>query len=145
MTTEQLEQLKSVLVANNYHLTQARKKTFELLVHPEPQSIREILIKNNGAVDRVTIYRNIDLFEKLGIVHRLYVGWKFKLELSDKFIPHHHHLSCLRCHKIIDIQDEHSIDEFIKTVSARFNFEPQQHHFEVSGYCDKCRAEGDVS
>lgn len=139
MTSEQLEQLKSVLTDNNYHLTQARKKTFELLVHPEPQSIREILARNNGTIDRVTIYRNIDLFEKLGIVHRLYVGWKFKLELSDKFIPHHHHLSCLQCHKIIDIQGEDSIDAFIKKVSAQFGFQPLQHHFEVSGLCKNCQ------
>ncbi len=140
MTDEQQEQLKAVLAKGNHHLTQARLKTFELLVHPEPQSIREILSKNNGDIDRVTIYRNIDLFEKLGIVHRLYVGWKFKLELSDQFIPHHHHLSCLQCQKIIDIEGEQSIDEFIKKVSAQFNFLPQQHHFEVSGYCHDCQA-----
>lgn len=144
MTEEQLKQLKSVLTDNNYHLTQARQKTFELLVHPEPQSIREILARNNGAIDRVTIYRNIDLFEKLGIVHRLYVGWKFKLELSDKFIPHHHHLSCLKCHKIIDIQGEDSIDAFIKKVSAQFNFQPSQHHFEVSGLCEDCQTKRTV-
>lgn len=97
MSSEYLVQFKKTLAAGNHHITTARLTTFNLLISPEPQSIAEIQAKAKGAVDRVSIYRSIDLFEKLGIVHRIYVGWKYKIELSDQFMAHHHHLSCLGC------------------------------------------------
>ena len=120
-------------------MTAAREATFKLLISPEPQSISQILAKASGKVDRVSVYRNIEVFEKLGIVHRIYVGWKYKIELSDEFIAHHHHLSCLGCGKIIDIEDEKHIDDFIREVAEKFGFEPRRHQFEVDGYCVDCQ------
>lgn len=140
MSVESTAALKTILVKNGYHITNAREVTFGLLVNPEPQSIKTILKKAEGKVDRVSVYRNIDLFEKLGIVRRIYVGWKYKIELSDTFMPHHHHLSCLNCGKIIDIQDEKHIAEFIAQISAQFQFTPRTHQFEIDGYCNECSA-----
>lgn len=138
MTDKDLSTFQAILIDKGYRLTSAREKTFKLLASPEPQSIKEILLKARGSVDRVSIYRNIELFEKLGIVHRIYIGWKYKLELSDEFISHHHHLSCLDCGKVIDIEDEKHIDEFIRTVSSKVGFTPRRHLFEVDGYCLNC-------
>ncbi len=137
-----MEHLKQILIENSYHVTGARLATFQLLASPEPQSINEILAKAGDRVDRVSVYRNIELFEKLGIVHRIYIGWKYKLELSDQFIAHHHHLVCLGCGKVIDIEDEKHIDEFIQTVAAKVGFQPRSHQFEVDGYCKECLAKG---
>lgn len=138
MSTDDINNFKEILSSNGYRLTDAREATFKLLISPEPQSISQILAKANGKVDRVSVYRNIEVFEKLGIVHRIYVGWKYKIELSDEFIAHHHHLSCLECGKIIDIEDEKHIDDFIQQVAKKFGFEPRRHQFEVDGYCKQC-------
>lgn len=129
---------KDILTANGYKITKARIDTFNLLVSPEPQSISQILVRANGTVDRVSVYRNIELFEKLGIVHRIYIGWKYKIELSDDFISHHHHLSCIKCGVMVDIKDEAHIDDFIKSVAAEANFIPRNHLFEIDGYCQEC-------
>lgn len=120
-------------------MTNAREATFNLLISPEPQSISHILARADGKVDRVSVYRNIELFEKLGIAHRVYVGWKYKIELSDDFIAHHHHLSCLGCGKIIDIEDEKHIDDFIEEMAKKVDFKPRRHQFEVDGYCVDCQ------
>ncbi len=138
MSADDMNNFKQILSSNGYRQTDAREATFKLLIDPEPQSISQILHKANGTVDRVSVYRNIELFEKLGIVHRIYVGWKYKIELSDEFIAHHHHLSCLTCGKIIDIEDEQHIDDFIHEVSRKFGFTPRRHQFEVDGYCKNC-------
>lgn len=140
MSLDNIALFKEILASNNSHFTRARAATFELLFSPEPQSIKEILAKAKGRADRVSVYRNIDLFEKLGIVHRVYVGWKYKLELSDQFIAHHHHLSCRGCGKVIDIEDEQHIEEFIQEVSGKFGFKPLRHQFEIEGYCKECKA-----
>lgn len=140
MTDTNMTQFTRILANNGYRLTAARQKTFQLLANPEPQSIRDILVKADGAVDRVSVYRNIELFEKLGIVHRIYIGWKYKLELSDAFVAHHHHLSCLRCGTVIDIEDEQHIDDFIHNIADKFGFAPRRHQFEIDGYCKQCQS-----
>lgn len=139
MSSDDTIQFQQILTDNKSHITKARKATFELLINPEPQTIGEIQSKAKGIIDRVSVYRNIELFEKLGIVHRVYVGWKYKLELSDQFIAHHHHLSCLGCGKVIDVADEQYIDKFIKQVADKFEFLPRRHQFEIDGYCKDCR------
>jgi Fur family ferric uptake transcriptional regulator len=138
MSTDDIHNFRQIIANNGYRLTDAREATFRLLVSSEPQSVRELLKKAYGSIDRVSVYRSLSLFEKLGIVHRIYVGWKYKLELSDEFVEHHHHLSCLDCGKVIDIQDEKHIDEFIDSVAAKVGFKPRRHQFEVDGYCKEC-------
>lgn len=139
MTADDLALFRKILADNGHQVTKAREATFRLLISREPQSMNEILAKAAGAVDRVSVYRNIDVFEKIGLVHRIYIGWKYKLELSDTFVGHHHHLSCLKCGAIIDIEDEKHIDEFIHDIAARFGFQPRRHQFEVDGYCQRCQ------
>lgn len=138
MKTDDIMRFRKVLAENGYQITRAREATFRLLISPEPQSMNEILEKAKGLVDRVSVYRNIDVFEKIGLVHRVYIGWKYKLELSDEFVGHHHHLSCLKCGKVIDIEDEKHIDEFIHEIAHKFHFQPRRHQFEIDGYCEEC-------
>ena len=138
MANDNISAFHQLLKQNNQRITKARETTFKLLINHEPQTIRQIQAKAAGSVDRVSIYRSIDLFEKLGIVHRVYVGWKYKLELSDQFMPHHHHLSCLGCGKIINIQDEAHIDTFVSEITQRYGFKPERHQFEIEGYCASC-------
>lgn len=143
MSSDNLQRFRELLTERNHRITHAREQTFRLLLHPEPQSVKELLERANETIDRVTIYRNLDLFEKLGIVHRIYVGWKYKLELSDEFVAHHHHLSCLSCGLMIDIADEAHIDTFIGEISAKYGFTPRRHQFEIDGYCRSCTAKAD--
>jgi len=130
---------KSVLNDHGYSLTKARQTVFELLISPEPQSMGELTKKAMGKLDRASVYRNVALFEQLGIVHRIYIGWKYKLELSDDFLAHHHHLSCLRCGKVIDIHDDTGVEEFIETVTKKIGFIPRRHQLEVDGVCGDCK------
>lgn len=138
MAIDELAQFRLILRNQAHQVTKTRELVFKLLLSPEPQTINEILRKANGTVDRVSVYRNLDLFEKLGIAHRIYIGWKYKIELSDEFTGHHHHLSCLKCGKVIDIEDEKHIDDFIQEISSKFGFQPRRHQFEVDGYCKEC-------
>lgn len=139
MSTDDTEKFNRILQSNGYRTTVPRRKTFQLLAKSEPQSIRQLLKKAGDDIDRVTLYRNIELFEKLDIAHRVYIGWKYKIELSEDFVEHHHHLSCLGCGKVIDIDDEKHIDDFIQNVASKFNFVPRRHQFEIDGYCEDCR------
>ena len=136
--TSDLELLRKTLKDRGYRVTKARETVFKLLANSTPQTISQLIDKANDKVDRVSIYRNIEIFEEIGIVRRIYIGWKYKLELSDQFISHHHHLSCLSCGKVIDIEEEKHIDRFINNITSKFSFTPARHQFEIEGYCSKC-------
>ena len=138
MTSENMVRFKQLLVTNSCHVTKSRIMIFELIVQNRPQSLRNLLKLSKGTVDRVSLYRNIALFEKLGIVQRVHIGWKYKIELTDFFVAHHHHLSCLGCGKVVDIEDEKNISSFIHKVVKQYDFKPLRHQFEIEGYCKAC-------
>lgn len=137
--------LKEVLSRAGYSITNARKIVFDLLLEQEPQSIHQLIIRANHSIDRASIYRTISLFETLGVAQRVYVGWKYKWELTDKFSYHHHHLSCLACGIIIPIHDDSAIKTFITKTSQQYGFNPERHQFEIYGYCQDCKSSAKVA
>jgi Fur family transcriptional regulator, ferric uptake regulator len=138
MTTDHETQFRQILTRSSQSATKARLYIFGLLLGGQPQSMKQLIEKAAGEVDRVSIYRNIELFERLGIVKKVYIGWKYKVELSDMFTSHHHHLLCLGCGKVVDIEDEKHIESFIEGVAKEQGFTVRSHQFEIEGYCQDC-------
>lgn len=91
-----------------------------------------------GKVDRATVYRTIELFERLGIVRRLNIGWKYKIELSDLFTGHHHHMFCTNCGRMFELPENPMLETMIDTVAAKSAFSPRGHQLEVYGLCANC-------
>lgn len=136
---EKLAILTDVLKRNGYSVTKPRCRVFEMLVDAEPQSMHDIYVKVAGSVDRVSLYRIIRLFEEIGVAQRIYVGWKYKLELTDIFSHHHHHISCISCHKLIVIKEDAEIEKLIHEIANRYNVIATNHQLEVQGYCADCK------
>lgn len=105
----------------------------------DPQSMQVLISRAAGQLDRATIYRTVELFEKLGIAHRLNIGWKYKIELSDIFTGHHHHMRCTKCGKILELPPNSMLETMIDTVAARTKFAPRNHSLEIYGLCPACR------
>ncbi len=132
--------LKKVLRNNNYSVTVVRQFVFELLLDHEPQSMHELADRAKGQVDRASLYRTIGLFENLGIAQRVYVGWKYKVELTDIFDHHHHHLSCLSCSKLVALKEDDAIERLIHSLAEANGMTAERHQLEIQGYCQACRA-----
>lgn len=120
-------------------MTAARQRVCALLWGQDPQSMHELTLRSHGDIDRASLYRAIRLFEQLGLVQRVYIGWKYKVELSDIFTHHHHHISCLDCGKIVAITEEDAIERLIAQLAAKHGFAARGHQLEVHGYCAECR------
>jgi Fe2+ or Zn2+ uptake regulation protein len=133
-----LNSFKDRLKENKLSVTKTRLEIFELLYKKEPQSIHELLDKSNAHFDRVTLYRIINLFEKINVSQRVYSGWKYKIELTDSFSGHHHHLTCLTCVAIIPIAEDEHVERLIFKLAEDQGFAPQGHQLEIQGYCQKC-------
>jgi Fur family transcriptional regulator, ferric uptake regulator len=130
--------LQKLLKDSGHSVTTPRKVVCDLLWHQEPLSMHELTLRSKGKIDRASLYRTLALFENLGLVQRIYIGWKYKVELSDVFTHHHHHLSCLGCGKIVAITEEDEIERLITAVAQGHGFTPRGHQLEVTGYCAAC-------
>jgi Fur family ferric uptake transcriptional regulator len=136
----QTDTLKVILRQQDFSLTRPRKLIFDFLLNSEPLTIQQVTKGVRDEVDRATVYRTVELFEKTGIVQRVNFGWKYKIELSDIFKAHHHHMQCTKCGKIITLPANSMLETMIDTVAAKANFSPRGHSLEIYGLCPSCQS-----
>jgi Fur family ferric uptake transcriptional regulator len=129
-----------VLKNHGHSLTKQRRDLFVLLRDEHHMTLASLIERAKMKMDQASVYRALAIFEQLGIVQRINIGgWKYKLELSDKFEAHHHHLTCLQCHKIIGIYGD-EVESLVQRVSAMHNFRSVEHQLDIQGYCEECAA-----
>ncbi len=129
---------KTTLRTNNHSVTKTRLIVFNLLKGQEPISMNSLLRIGKNRFDRASLYRTINLFEEIGVAHRVNLGWKYKIELTDKFAHHHHHLSCTNCGRVIPIREDDELEKLIIQISDTHNFSASKHQIEIQGLCSKC-------
>lgn len=138
MTNEQ-EMFITALKNSRNSVTRTRKSVFEALLQKEPQSISELHQALKNKLDRASLYRTIDLFERLGIVQRLQIGWKYKIELSDTYNYHHHHITCSKCAMTIPVREDLTLEASIKSLAKEYGFNNVSHQLEIRGMCQNCQ------
>lgn len=133
------EEFKKILKKNELRLSEARLALYEFLAkHDRPLSTNKLVTSLSAHSDRASIYRNIELFEKIGIINKVYTGWKYRVELSEKFRPHHHHLTCTSCGKIIPIHLGEKMEKAILNFGDKHGFKITDHQIELRGLCKNC-------
>ena len=136
---ERLEEVRRSL-AGRASVTYQREVVFWALLDKEPMSMNQLIeICIEQGIDRASVYRTVTLFEKLGIVQRLQIGWKYKLELSDSFQRHHHHLTCLKCGRMIPFDEDPALEKKLLQIARAEKFTMQGHQLEIQGLCQDCR------
>lgn len=130
---------ENLLKENKNVVTSVRRAIFlELLNAGEPVDMSTLLDSLSANLDRASVYRNIELFEKLGIIHKVHSGWKYKIELSDKFQTHHHHFTCDHCGSVISLTESPNIEKNILSLAKKNNLRLKSHSLELRGYCPSC-------
>lgn len=130
--------LKHTLQDEGYSMTKTRRQVFSALADSDALSMDQLARKLQHKMDRSSIYRTIELFEKLGIVNRLQIGWKYKLELSEAFAGHHHHATCLNCNKVIAFEENPELENDIHDLAENLGFKLTSHTLELRGLCPEC-------
>lgn len=123
-----MEKLKNRLKQAGYKLTRPRLLILGCLANSHrPMSARG-LFKKIKIFDQASVYRTLNLFEKLHLVNAELANKEKIYCLADK--PHHH-IVCRKCGYSERIKCHHSFGNFK-------NFKDLAHQFVVSGLCNKC-------
>jgi len=131
-------------------LTKPRQVILDILNntqrHLSAEEIWEEAPKISSNVGLSTIYRNLELLVRIGLVWKFDAGDnKSRYEIAKRSDEnHHHHLICKKCNGIIDYSA--SVDnekDFIemreKNLSSKYNFKIENHCIDFFGLCYKCR------
>lgn len=137
-------QLRQILTHNKFSLSAPRRLVFKTLLAHQPVSMAELTGRLAGQADRASVYRCVKLYEELGIVHRINIGWKYKLELSDLFNDHHHHAHCQQCGMITNLPISQELEILISSLARRAGFQENTHQLELYGLCAKCLGMTDI-
>jgi Fur family ferric uptake transcriptional regulator len=119
--------------------TTERKELFSLLLaQKSPHTVAQLVKAAEGFADRSTVYRTLELFEKIGVSIRVYTGWKYKVELSDTYSHHHHHMLCTNCDAIISLEESDGFMNELKKLEDEYGFQATSHSLELQGLCRAC-------
>lgn len=119
--------------------TKSRRIVFHLLSSSQkPLTATEVVNKSNGAMDKTTVYRTLDTFNKIGIAKQVNIGWKQKYELSDVFSHHHHHMTCIVCGKVISFEESYKLLAELERLEEAYRFIIDEHTIELRGRCNSC-------
>ena len=109
--------------------------------HRECDDIFLSLRERQIQVSRATIYRTLDVLEKVGFVRKMDIG-DGRLRYESKIEhPHHDHMVCLQCGRIIEFVDL-EIESRQVMVSKKYGFKLSSHSHQLYGTCADCQQKG---
>src|SRR5678816_3374536 len=125
-----------------HKVTGPRQAVLNLLrAQAHPMSAKEIFTAlPRKECDLATVYRSMRLLERMGMVKRFDFGdgtARFEL-LEEGDDGHHHHLVCIRCAEIVEL-DECSMTELEERIATRNGFKAVTHKLEFFGLCPGCQ------
>lgn len=138
-----LEEFKKILKTSGLKYTKQRESLLKLLYnneeHNTPDELYEALkaMDPNQNIGIATIYRTLNLLEESGMVTSISFGSAGKkFELANK--PHHDHMICKSCNKIIEFQDD-TIEQKQLKIAKEHGFKLSSHLMQLYGTCKDCQ------
>ncbi|GBD84608.1 ferric uptake regulation protein [bacterium BMS3Abin02] len=137
------EALVRDLRSEGLRITAARRAMCDALaasrdVHLNATEIRQRAEEVSGIrIDQSTVYRTIDVLERLGVLHHVHLGHGPAIvHLSAE--TDHQHLVCEHCGKTVDIPVDEVVQAF-ETLARRHSFTSiHGSHFAIVGTCEDC-------
>ncbi|MDY6825981.1 MAG: Fur family transcriptional regulator [Bacillota bacterium] len=138
-----VDKAKQTLRNDGYKLTGPRLAILEFMLESErPYSMKEIccgLQKKFSGIGTATVYRNVNLFLKLGIFRTSPVNNNQFYYTINRPRDEHHHMICLQCGTRVEFNGC-NFDLIAKEIEKNTHFEIYDHTLEVYGLCPGCLA-----
>ena len=140
--TINIERFKDTLQREGLRLTSQRMAILEdILASEEHRECDDVLLslrKKQISVSRATVYRTLDILEKVGFVRKMDIGdgrYRYEYKLSQS---HHDHMICIECGRIIEFVDL-EIESRQAQISKDRGFKLLRHSHQLYGICARCQ------
>lgn len=134
-----LEQMAQRCRKRGLALTMQRRAVFEALAgredHPTADQVYDAVKVSLPAISRTTVYRILDTLVRNGLIVK--VCHPGSAARFDPKVHRHHHLVCLSCERIVDIQAESLNHLSLPDVSGQ-GFHIEDYHVHFRGTCARC-------
>ena len=132
----------ATLRRRGYKLTPQRRVVIQTLAsgqgHLTPTAIYENVHQEHPNIGLVTIYRTLEILDKLELICEVHTGGNCRSYLMRRPSEHHHHLVCSECGVVIDFTDC-DLAELEQRLSRDTGFEMEGHLLEFLGRCQNCQ------
>jgi Fur family transcriptional regulator, ferric uptake regulator len=140
---DSLASLSHRLREQGYRVTPARRAILQTLLgcagHVSADELVSLVNRQAPRVGRMTVYRTLDLLQRLGLIRAIYQG-----SGAAHFVllhnGHHHHLVCSHCDAVVEF-DDCLMQELEQRLGDRYDFLVHGHVLEIVGLCPDCQAE----
>jgi len=143
MMVNQKNIFKNYLKQRGLKFTPERRFILEgissLFGHFDVEKLYDRLRQGEERISLATIYRTIPHLIGSGLIKEV-MRCKDRPQYERAFgYPHHDHLICIKCGKIIEFKED-GIESLQNKVCRRFAFKPIEHRLGIRGYCRSCQS-----
>lgn len=125
-------------------LTTQRRLIFSILesapTHLNAKQILEEARKKDPGIDQVTVYRNLSVMKRMGVIDELDLlhlrGEEHYYEVRQ--LREHCHVGCLSCGQMFEFYTP-AMKAINKALDKECQFSVAYARIEIGGYCSKCR------
>ena len=133
------ERFRELCEQNGLAVTHQRQVIWETLAamhgHPTPEAVYDAVRKRVPSISLATVYKNVNTFVGLGMISEVSLHHG-QTRIETNMHPHHH-LICIRCRCIIDL-NERDLEPVKLKKRAPEGFQVHRYSVEVHGLCSKC-------
>ncbi len=138
---ELLKKFRDILRREGLKYTPQRVAVLKEIIkdqqHRECEDIYLALRQKGSHVSRATVYRTIDILVKNDFARKMEIGDGRVRYESKVDIPHHDHLVCTSCRKIVEFVNQ-DIEDLQDKIAKHYHFKLQRHIHQLFGICRKC-------
>jgi Fur family ferric uptake transcriptional regulator len=140
-------QVAAHLAERDARFTRSRRQVVRFLHAAEgPLSASGLHAGLDGAVPLSSLYRTLSVLEEAGVLAREHdADGTARYELAEWLTGHHHHLVCLRCGAIedveIDTESEAEMSALVARIAADRGFAASGHRIDIEGRCPRCHSQ----
>lgn len=136
------ERFREYLREHGLPVTAQRLAIADVLLHSDGHlSAEEILLElagRNAGAGMATVYRTIELLLRSGLLVERDFGEGFKRYEPARDEPHHEHLLCSICGRVVEFRDER-LERMATLIAESHGFVRQRHRLVVYGICASCQ------
>lgn len=145
MTSSNVEaQIRGRLTEAGIRFTDGRRRVVAALMEADgPRSAAELHLQIAGGLPLSSLYRSLAVMAEAGVLvpHHGTKGLT-RYELAEWLAGHHHHLVCVDCGTVDDIELpprlESTLQDLVEAVADSGEFAAAGHALEVVGRCKEC-------